>query len=82
MNKVETHNLIRISKKEAKKLYESGQNVIIVACKMNPENHFLPSPIMNKILCHNESFEVWVNSFTYYNCNNETGRYPAFYKER
>lgn len=36
---------------------------------------------MNKINinCDNKPFENIVNSYIYYNCNNETGKYIAFF---
>ena len=33
----------------------------------------------NTTLARNKEFETVVNAFTFYNCNNETGRYPAYY---
>ena len=29
----------------------------------------------------NREFETVVNAFMYYNCTNETGRYPAYWKK-
>ena len=76
--------MTRISKAVARKMWENGQNFTIVPCKLSPyglgalntscdlsrEDHELRRP-----------FDKFINEFTYYNCNRETGLYPAFYKE-
>ena len=33
----------------------------------------------NTVVARNREFETVVNAFRFYNCNGETGRYPAFY---
>lgn len=69
----------RINKRIARKLFNEGKTLWITACNMRPEQGLL----MNAGTYENElsDFDTFVNSFTYYNCNNETGRYPAFYIE-
>lgn len=69
----------RINKRVARKLFNEGKTFWITACNMRPECGLL----MNAGTYENElaDFDIFVNSFTYYNCNNETGRYPAFYIE-
>lgn len=69
----------RINKRVARKLFNEGKTVWITACNMRPECGLL----MNAGTYENEliDFDTFVNSFTYYTCNNETGRYPAFYIE-
>lgn len=69
----------RINKRVARKLFNEGKTVWITACNTRPECGLL----MNAGTYENElvDFDTFVNSFTYYNCNNETGRYPAFYIE-
>lgn len=73
----------RINKRTAKKLWENNENFIIVPCKCSPyglgalyTQCDLDSRDENR-----RAFDTFVNEFTYYNCNNEMGRYPAFYKE-
>lgn len=78
MNEYRGQTFTRISKAAAKKMYERGENVYICACKMNPEGHWF-----HAVWIHPEpeqTFEQFVNAYTYYNCNYETGYYPAFYK--
>lgn len=33
----------------------------------------------NTVVARSREFDTVVNAFTFYNCNAETGRYPAFY---
>lgn len=35
----------------------------------------------NTTVARNREFETVVNAFTYYNCTNETGKYPAYWKK-
>lgn len=76
MIKIETQKYIRISKQAARKIYENNGELYIIPCKMNPENSWgmLQGPI-NTI----HPFDKMCTWATYYNCNNETGRYLAFY---
>lgn len=69
----------RINKRVARKLFNEGKTFWITACNMRPERGLL----MNAGTYENElvDFDTFVNSFAYYCCNNETGRYPAFYIE-
>lgn len=93
MNRIETKNWKRISKTEAKKLYDKGKAVFCLPCKLNPENWWThPSIMPNEASVLNadkpsheqiqefNSFDRMVNHYTYYNCNDkESGLYPAFY---
>ena len=73
----------RISKAAARKLWNSHENFIIVPCKCSPTGLGALYTRCDLGGCYEEdtTFDKFVNSFTYYNCNNETGRYPAFYLE-
>lgn len=35
----------------------------------------------NTTVARNREFETVVNAFMYYNCTNETGKYPAYWKK-
>lgn len=69
---------VRISKAQAKKLFESGEKVCFCPCKMRPFG-WIPSGIV----IENDEFETFgkaVESFEFCNCNSETGKYVSFYK--
>ena len=81
MNKYELNNYKRISKKAAERAYYDGVTIILTPYKMNPENEFFNlNAAININNC--DTFENAVNAFTFYNCNNETGKYPAYYIKR
>lgn len=72
----------RINKATARKLWENNLNFILVPCKCSPAGlgsldteTDLSSPDFEE----RRSFDAFVNEFEFYNCNNETGRYAAFY---
>lgn len=69
----------RVNKTVARKLFNEGKPFWITACNMRPECGIL----MNAGAYKNDytDFDKLINSFTYYCCSNETGRYPAYYIE-
>lgn len=81
MKRYNFNTVTRISKTAARKLYNAGRDVLFIPCNLNPENNFYNLGIWeNKMLVGQyDSFEKLVNSFEFYNCNNETGKYTAFY---
>ena len=66
----------RIDKRTARKLYNNNLPVIITPCKCFP-SWFVSFEMVNG----DQSFDEYVNNFTYYNCCYELGYYPAFYIE-
>ena len=73
-------NVIRISKKAAKKAFESGLEIFLLPCKANINSIWYDHPcfIEKKTACRD--FEGMVRSFEFYNCNlNETGMYVKFF---
>lgn len=78
--------LVKIPKKEAQKRYEKGQPVIFCASKMRPDGYFFTGIAMQKHEIesnpwHGEdtTFEQLINSYSYYNCNKETGLGITYY---
>lgn len=75
-----TTTYTRIRKPAARKLFAEGKSFWIVPCNLRPEFGLL----INGDTLHStswEDFEKFLNCFIYYNCNNECGRYPAFYTD-
>ena len=70
----------RINKTTARKLYNEHKDFWITACNMRPECGILIGSSSFERMTETP-FDVMVNSFTYYNCDNERGRYPAYYIE-
>lgn len=82
MNKYETKTLKRISKRAARRIYDNGGELTIIACKLSPENTFYNFGITtNKTRC-DATFDQFVNAYEFYNCNYECGYYAAFYIRR
>lgn len=68
----------RISKKQARNLYNKGVSLVVAPCRVHPFG------IMGRLEVKNSlgyDFDKWVNEFEYYNCNYECGYYAAFWKE-
>ena len=68
----------RINKAAARKMYNNGQSFWITACNMPAERGILIGSLSFEKLTE-IPFDTMVNSFEYYNCFSETGRYAAFY---
>lgn len=83
MNKLQFGSYTRITKADARKLYDAGHIVYLCPVNLNPLSPWgLMLTVANDIVGYEGmSFEKVVNAATYYNCNGETGRYLAFYKE-
>ena len=74
------NNWIRISKSEARKIYDRGESICIIPCKLEP---FTPWPcefITEVDRWEKEGFDELVNAMEYYNCYQKMGRYVNFYK--
>lgn len=75
----------QITIKEARRRFLSGERILICAAKIKPFNPW-GGTFFIKAADHPEEepgavFDHYVNSFTWYNCNYEVGKYPVFYKE-
>ena len=70
----------KINKSTARKLYNEGKEFWITACNMRPEAGILIGSLSFEQMA-GVSFDAKVNSFSYYNCDSERGRYPAYYVE-
>ena len=79
MIKIETKHFTRINKKQARNIFNNGGNVAITPWKLNPENNYCSPFTLNKNFTNFNSFDSACNYIEYYNCNNETGKYLAFY---
>lgn len=69
--------MTRISKTTARKMFNEGNEIWICACNMQPKTGILLN--ISNYTGLARDFDRIVNAFQYYNCNNECGRYPAYY---
>lgn len=73
-------NWVRISKSEARKLYDRGDTICLCPCKMRPFGYWHYEFITEVNRWKKESFDELINSMKFYNCDPETGNYVSFYK--
>lgn len=80
----ESKTLVRIGKKQARKLYNTGKTVYLAACNANLKSRWIHPFMINStnVDCDGQSFDSVVNAFEYYNCNSELGKYAAYYVEQ
>lgn len=71
----------QINKRQARKLYEVGKEFWITPCNMRPQCGIMINAVTYEDTFNCCSFDQMYNSFCYYNCDNERGRYPRFYVE-
>jgi len=72
----------KINKRQARKAFNEGKEIILVPCKVNPTNDIWG--ISYTTQKDNQdvkgvSFDKIVDLFEMYNCNNELGNYTAYY---
>lgn len=81
MNAIKTASYTRIHGSTARRLFEAGQIIYLVPCRVNPASPWACPAGYRKKTGSARTWAELVNSYTYYNCNTETGRYPAYYIE-
>ena len=70
----------QINKTRARNLYNNGETIYLMPCNMMFDNFWQqPYPLDKSRAMYHENFDRAVNSFAYYNCDNERGAYPRFY---
>ena len=75
-----TVTLQQISKPAARKLYNAGEQILLCPCNLVPLSSWNTGFIIKQYSKDPTNFETYVNKFTFYNCNNETGYYLTFCK--
>lgn len=73
----------QVRRDTAKKCYEKFQTVYLLASNMRFDNKIWGGacPIHKDRESWGENFESIINSFEYYNCDSERGRYVRFFVE-
>lgn len=83
MHRIVTRNWTRISKHEARRLFDAGKDIYLLSCKMYPENMYHVPTLVNNTPDDTGdalTFNGVCRWYSYYNCQyTETGKYPAFY---
>ena len=90
MRQINVNGYKRITKQAARKRFNNCESYYMLPCKIRPGNPWIQAvnvqpkrtweePIAGAVYDTHNSFNEIVNAFEYYNCNNETGNYTAFY---
>ena len=84
MNAITMNGYVRISKQAAQKRWNNNEPFYIESCKMVPGNSWgttieWDTWRIKEYIGSGYSFQSAINSFSYYNCDNERGKYPSFY---
>lgn len=79
MNVIKAAGMTRISKRHAARLYNQGKVVYLLPCKVNPSSPWAcPAGVQHRP-GSSRTLEEYATHYSVYNCNAETGRYPAYY---
>lgn len=69
----------RISKSAARHAYYENKNLVFCPVNLRPGWPYYPEIDLNLEKCDGRIFEQTLNSFEFYNCTAESGKYTAFY---
>ena len=67
----------QVSIRKARRVFNGGGMVWAIPCRMRFDNIFQQACPFDKLL--DDDFDKAVNTYRYYNCDSERGRYPRFY---
>ena len=76
----------KINKSKARKLYNSGKTIAVLPSKMPVNNVWMNPMFMTKENIESNphfdgsNFDQIINSYEYYNCNNQLGKVCAYYQ--
>lgn len=71
--------LLKVNKAHAERLYNSGHTIFIHPCKMRLNNMWQSPYQAQRNEQHPEEFKKVDAQYTYYNCDNERGKYPNYF---
>ena len=83
MKKITTEHYERVTYKTAVKLLNGGEDIYITPCRLNPESpwHFLFNINKEMLAEKDTTFNCYIKSIIWYNCNSQSSKYPAYYKK-
>lgn len=70
--------MVKITKALAKKMYDNGEEIMIIPCKVRP-NGMLASWTTKPVDDPDADFDKLCNAIFYYNCSPETGMTLNYY---
>lgn len=71
--------LIKVNKPQAEELYNSGHTIFFHPCRMRLNNMWQSPYQAQRNEQHPEEFKKVDAQYTYYNCDNERGKYPSYF---
>lgn len=76
--------IVQIAKQRARRLYEQGKTIYLQSCNMRFNGMWQSAcPIDKETRSWEEqTFDSLVNEYTYYNCDQERGKYPCFFVKK
>lgn len=74
--------LTKLNKTQARKMYGQGKSLYLLPSKVRfrLDAPFMTPYEMSKQSCNNEDFDTIVNTYAYYNCNQELGKTVSYYQ--
>ena len=79
MNNIRINNLVRVSKRTARSMYKMNFTIELIPRLINPRGMWMQGHSTNRTHEEERDFDHIINAYEYYNCNNETGLYTAYY---
>jgi hypothetical protein len=71
--------MTKVNKAQARKAFNNGQLVHVVPSKANPQSVWFRDCMIVISKLRTPDFDLIVQRFQYYNCNNQLGKRVAYY---
>lgn len=73
-----------LQKKQAEKFFLSGKTIRLTASNLSPTNIWVAFADVNKKTAEEkeETLSQILNAFSYYNCNQQSGKYISFWIDK
>ena len=73
-------NYKRVAKKTAYNNFKNNKTILVLPVNVRFDNMWVQPTAISKSSI-DETFDSFINSYSYYNCDNELGEYPKYYIE-
>lgn len=79
MDGIRYGDFVRVQKQKARSLHKAGKTIYVLPSNIRLGNAWIQPCEIPAYGEEDNEFDKFCNAYTYYNCNNECGKYIHFY---